>query len=106
MSKLPQPFVDKMAESLKAIAHPYRIRILEFLDLNGPAPVHRIQQTLGGVQGAISQHLNKMRRVGLIAATRKGKEVWYSLDAHEPLTLLNCMRERCQKAKNPKEEQA
>lgn len=88
-------YLDQMAEVLRVLAHGYRLRIAEFLDLNGAAPVYRIADDLGGPQGALSQHLNKMRVAGLLRAERRGKEVWYDIANPDTLTILNCMRKRC-----------
>jgi ArsR family transcriptional regulator len=84
-----------MAEVLRVLAHGYRLRIVEFLDMNGPSPVYRIVEALGGPQGALSQHLNKMRLSGLLRSERRGKEVWYAIANPDSLTILNCMRKRC-----------
>lgn len=95
--ELPHQFLDEMADLLRVLAHGYRLRVVEYLDLHGASPVHRIVDALGGAQAALSQHLNKMRAAGLIRAERRGKEVWYDLSNPSALTILNCMRKRCQK---------
>jgi DNA-binding transcriptional ArsR family regulator len=43
-------------------------------------------------QASVSEHLNKMRRAGIIKAIRKGREVWYRIEDPRALTLLNCLR--------------
>ena len=91
---LPLPFLDHMAGVLKVMGHGYRLRIVEFLDLHGPTPAHRLLAALGGSQGALSQHLAKLRHAGVIKAERRGKEVWYTLAAPAAVTILNCMRQR------------
>lgn len=91
---LPIDFLNHMAGVLKVMGHGYRLRIIEFLDLNGQMPAHRLQAALGGAQSAISQHLTKLRQAGVIRAERRGKEVWYALAAPSALTILNCMRKR------------
>lgn len=91
---LPQKFLEQMADALRVLGHAYRLRIVERLDRRGPAPGHRLLAELGGAQGALSQHLTKLRLAGAIRAERRGKEIWYSLDSPAPLTILNCMRKR------------
>jgi DNA-binding transcriptional ArsR family regulator len=83
-----------MAEALKVLAHADRLRILEFLDLTGAAPVFRIVEETGLAQATTSQHLNRMRRGGLIQAERRGKEVWYSIAEPNAVTILNCIRRK------------
>lgn len=82
----------RMAETIKLLAHPYRLKIVEILDVNGSLPVHEIVKQLDLPQAATSQHLNQMKRVGLIKAERKGKEVWYAVGDPRALTILGCIR--------------
>ncbi len=96
---LPLEFLVDMADVLRVLAHGHRLRIIEFLDLGGAAPVHRMVEKLGGAQGTLSQHLSKMRAAGLIRAERRGKEVWYTIANPAALTILNCMRQRKTKEK-------
>jgi len=93
---LPGAYVKDMAGVLRLMGHVYRLRIIERIDLHGPAPGHRLLAELGGAQGALSQHLNKLRVAGVIQAERRGREVWYSLANPHAVTILNCMRERRQ----------
>jgi len=91
---LPLEFLDNMASVLRVMAHGYRLRIVEHLNLNGPTPGHELLAALGGTQGALSQHLNKLRQAGVLRAERRGKEVWFALANPDALTILNCMRKR------------
>lgn len=91
---LPEPFMARMAEALRVLAHAYRLRIIEHLDRAGAAPVHAIGRALGGTQGALSQHLARMRAANILRAKRRGKEVWYEIANPDSLTILNCLRKR------------
>jgi len=92
--KLPLDFLANMASVLRVMAHGYRLRIVEHLDLHGPTPGHELLDALGGAQGALSQHLNKLRQTGVLRAERRGKEVWFALANPDALTILDCMRKR------------
>lgn len=92
--KLPAEFLETMAGVLRVLAHPYRLRIVERLDLRGPAPGHQLLAELGGAQGALSQHVAKLRQAGVIRAERRGREIWFALASPAALTILNCMRRR------------
>lgn len=92
--RLPRAYIELMCGALRVMGHPYRLRIVERLDLGGAAPGHQLLADLGGAQGALSQHLAKLRQAGVIRAERRGKEVWYALAAPAALTILNCMRQR------------
>ncbi|HIE10264.1 MAG TPA: ArsR family transcriptional regulator [Kiritimatiellae bacterium] len=83
----------RMADILRLLAHPYRLKIVEALE-NGPQPVHKIVQRLGLSQASVSQHLNAMRRVGLLNAERQGREVWYRIADRRSITILQCIREK------------
>jgi len=48
-------------------------------------------------QAALSQHLSQMRRAGLLAARRRGQEVWYAIADPHALTILNCIRSKLMK---------
>jgi ArsR family transcriptional regulator len=84
----------RMAKVLKLLAHPYRLKIVDLLETEGSAPVHRLMEQLGLPQAATSNHLKKMLRIGLVECQRRGKEVWYSLGDRRSLTILNCMRSK------------
>ncbi len=81
-----------MAKVLKLLAHPHRLKIVDLLETNGPMPVHQLMEPLGLAQAATSNHLLKMRNIGLVKSERRGKEVWYDLGDKRSLTILNCMR--------------
>jgi len=96
------PYLEEMAEVLRVLGHSYRLQIIEYLDLHGSSPVYAIAEALGGTQGALSQHLGKMRSAGLLDSERRGKEVWYKIINSDALTILNCVRTRCAKKKAEK----
>ncbi|MBN2686479.1 MAG: winged helix-turn-helix transcriptional regulator [Pontiellaceae bacterium] len=83
------------AETLRTLAHPVRLRIIDLLNTTKELPVARITEYLNITQAATSQHLNHMRRVGLIQSERRGKEVWYSICDPRPIALLNCLCNCC-----------
>ena len=86
--------LERMAQTLKLLAHAHRLRIVEILDQQGSAPVFEIMQQLCLPQAVTSQHLNAMRRIGLLASERRGKEVWYSIADPRALTILDCIRKK------------
>lgn len=90
--QLPEVFLERVAETVKIIGHPLRLRILDYLDVHGESAVGAIADGVGGAQAAVSQHLNKMRLAGIVAARRKGRQVYYGRLAESARTLLSCMR--------------
>jgi len=91
MAGLSVEMLGRMAQILRLLAHPDRLRIIEILE-NGAVPVHGVVDVLGLPQAATSQHLNQMKRVGLVGAERRGKEVWYTIADPRSLSILNCIR--------------
>ena len=84
--------LGRMAQILKLLAHPQRLKIIDLLETSGEAPVHDLMARLKLPQAATSTHLTLMRRVGLVESERRGKEVWYRLGDRRSLAILNCMR--------------
>ena len=65
---------------LRALAHPLRLRILEFIDENDVINVNKIYNTLNLEQSITSQHLRILRLAGLVNTKRDGKFIHYQLD--------------------------
>jgi len=65
---------------LYALAHPLRLRILEYIDKHGEINVNRIYRALGLEQSITSQHLKVLRMAGIVHAKRDGKYILYRLD--------------------------
>lgn len=84
--------LGRMAEVLRILAHPDRLRIVDFLEAKGSAPVHALMEGLDLAQAPVSQHVNQMRRVGILHSERRGREIWYALEDARALTILGCMR--------------
>lgn len=73
-----RPIDERMAETLKALAHPLRIAILQLLRKEGTLPVGDICKRLRSEQSLTSHHLKHMRLSGLLEASRAGKQVFYA----------------------------
>lgn len=74
---------DKLKESseiLRALAHPLRMKILEFIDNSKTINVNKIYNTLKLEQSITSQHLRILRLAGVVHTKRDGKFIHYSID--------------------------
>ena len=80
------------AELLRALAHPLRMRILEFIDKNDSINVNKIYNTLNLEQSITSQHLRILRQVDLVKTRRDGKYIHYSLNYDKLGTSVNTIR--------------
>jgi ArsR family transcriptional regulator len=72
------PIDELLAETLRSLAHPRRLRIIHLL-AEQPRSVARLAGDLGISQPNASQHLAVLRAAGLVEAERLGREVRYRL---------------------------
>lgn len=68
------------SELMRALAHPLRLKIIEFIHRHESTHVNKIYNTLQIEQSITSQHLKILRLVGVVSSTRRGKFVEYSLN--------------------------
>lgn len=68
------------SDVLRALAHPLRMKILEFIDKNKTINVNKIYNTLKLEQSITSQHLKILRASGLVHTHREGKFIHYTID--------------------------
>lgn len=68
------------SEVLRALAHPLRMKILEFIDKHKTINVNKIYNTLKLEQSITSQHLRILRLAGIVITSREGKFIHYSID--------------------------
>ena len=97
LGRLKVAALERAAQTLKMLAHPQRLRIIEILEREQEVPVYTLIEETGFPQAVVSQHLNQMRRVGLLTARRQGKEMWYSITDPRALSILNCICTHCSK---------
>jgi ArsR family transcriptional regulator len=67
-------------ELMRALAHPLRMKILEFLDQNKNIQVNQIYNTLKIEQSIASQHLRILKNAGVLVADKDGKYMHYNID--------------------------
>ncbi|GMU57623.1 MAG: hypothetical protein AMXMBFR33_67690 [Candidatus Xenobia bacterium] len=81
------------AEMLRLMGHAVRLRIIELLEQHGELPAGAFHQRLDEPQPTVSQHLNKMRALGLLRARRQAGQVFYSVAQPQLFRLLQCVRD-------------
>jgi len=67
---------EKVSETLKALAHPARLKIVSGL-LKDECNVGQIQKVLKLPQSTISQHLRILKNAGIIKGRREGTRTCY-----------------------------
>jgi len=80
---------NRLAKMLKAIAHPARIAILQYLVAANACICGDLVDELGLAQATISQHLKELKSAGLIQGTIEGVSVCYCIEPNAWRLLTN-----------------
>lgn len=78
------------AEVLKAMAHPLRLAVVDFL-AGGERCVCEIAEELEAGQSNVSRHLALMVTAGVLTHRKEGLKVYYSLRTRCVLSFLECV---------------
>lgn len=87
-----QEHIDTAARSLKAIAHPLRLKILCVIGAE-EACVQEIVDAVGTSQSNISQHLAILREKGVLLTRKDANRVFYRVGDERVLQLIGMMRD-------------
>lgn len=71
--------LEKATETMRAMAHPIRIVIIELLFEATQLSVKEIHTKIDIEQAVASHHLRIMKSSNIVAVTREGKNSFYSL---------------------------
>lgn len=83
--------LEEAASMLKAIAHPMRIAILNFLEDGNKMTVTEIHQKLQIEQSTTSHHLGILKDKGVLSSKREGKNTFYFLKHERLSTIVDCI---------------
>ncbi len=84
--------ISAASEALKAIANEHRLHILCIL-LEGRKNVSELQEALNINQSNLSQHLAKMRTLGVLTNERDGQQVYYALSHPAYKKIIEALKE-------------
>ncbi len=90
LTKKKQLLFEKQAEIAKAIAHPLRIAVVNFLK-DGEQCVCDIAKHVGSERSNVSRHLSVMVNAGLLEYRKEGLKVIYRLKTPCILEFLSCV---------------
>lgn len=90
--QLPIDTMKKAVKGIGYIAHPLRLRILEFIDVNGPSSVSAIAKGVREEQVLVSQSLKKLRDANLVKTERRGLFIYYNIHEEYPASIFTCIR--------------
>lgn len=76
-------FLENSTETLRAIAHPARIAIIDMLHKKGQLNVTQIYEQLKIEQAVASHHLRILKNKNVVTVERDGKNSLYSLTKPE-----------------------
>ena len=82
---------EQFATVARALGHPYRLQLLQLLG-QGETAVEVLAQRAGITIGNASQHLQRLRRGGLVVARKDAQRVLYRLADDAVLDLLAALR--------------
>ncbi len=71
---------NEIADMAKAIGHPARIAILQYLIKKNACVCGDLVEEIGLAQATISQHLKELKNVGLIQGTIEGVNTCYCIE--------------------------
>lgn len=81
---------EKASALLKALANEKRLMIVCIL-LQGEKNVGELEQFVGLSQSALSQHLARLRRDGIVDTRREAQTIFYSIKDPAVPKLLECL---------------
>jgi len=85
--------LERVAPIIRNLAHPVRLRILDYLNLCGePKTVSEIIEAAGTGQAIVSQQLRILRDQGILSAQRDGNFIRYEIADRSVLPVLDCIR--------------
>jgi len=71
---------NEIAEILKALGHPARLEIVQYLMKSTSCVCGDIVDILPLAQSTVSKHLSELKKVGIIKGTIEGNNICYCLD--------------------------
>jgi len=92
LNKKKRLLFTRQAEIVKAMGHPVRIAVLDFLR-DGEQCVCDIAKYAGSERSNVSRHLSVMVSAGVLASRKDGLKVMYRLKTPCILNFLECVTE-------------
>lgn len=81
---------ENAAALLKALSHQDRLMILCHLS-GGAKSVSELEALIGARQATVSQHLARLRRDGLVSASREGKTIIYAINGQAAQRIVETL---------------
>ena len=94
------PDDERLAEQLKALAHPARLKIVDVLAARGTCVCGEIVDVLPLAQATVSQHLKILKDAGLLEGPIEGPRSCYCLNTDTFTTLRTVLNTRLGRLEN------
>jgi len=94
MERMSNEYLEIVADCLKLMAHPVRLRIVEILS-QGRFAVHEIAEQCNVAPNQTCEHLRLMKNHGLLGSKRDGRTVYYNIISQQLVGLLSCIKKSC-----------
>lgn len=91
-SEFQEDTLEKATGMLKAMAHPIRISIMDFLKNGEKMTVTQIHERLGIEQSTTSHHLGILKDKGVLCSKRDGKNTYYYIKHRVMGQIIDCMQ--------------
>ncbi|HNM27798.1 MAG TPA: metalloregulator ArsR/SmtB family transcription factor [Saprospiraceae bacterium] len=85
-------FLEEATETLRAMAHPLRLLIIEMLHHRKAMTVTEIYEALGIEQAVASHHLRILKDKDVLSVRRDGKNSFYALAKEEFFHVFDVMQ--------------
>lgn len=79
------------SEIIKALAHPARLFIVDFLS-GGEKCVCKFTEELGLDQSTVSKHLSVLKKAGIVDSEKRGLNVYYRLKCPCIMNIFECVK--------------
>ncbi|MBN2852810.1 MAG: winged helix-turn-helix transcriptional regulator [Clostridia bacterium] len=85
--------IERNADIFKALSNPVRLCIVKGLLSTRGCTVTHMQSCIDSSQSTLSQHVGKLKSLGIIKGERIGKEIIYKVSNEEVIKIINILFE-------------
>ena len=91
---LPEDYTTMVANRIKLFANYDKMRILEYLVINGPSNVSQVIEGIKSNQLKVSQYLKRLKDDGFLKSKKEGRFCIYEILNGVQKTAIQCIHKR------------
>ena len=84
---------DRIADVLKALAHPTRLKLVDELAAHEEACVCDLTEAVGSDMSTVSRHLSQLKNAGIVEDEKRGTTVYYRLRVKCIVNFFGCVED-------------